>query len=154
MLEKREPISVLLSTTRHHAVMLSHHAGPGQGQEKRSPFDRLHRSSVPAWWERRMGMLALGLGSSSSPMQVLQPPQGHRVWKAQPILQISISAVFFEEKGCFPLWLLLPAEITSGSGRSKTATRKGIFTCLVPPQRDKLGAPLAPANCRAFPSMI
>lgn len=43
----------------------------------------------PAWWGRHVGMLALSLDSFSSPRQVLKPPQGHRVWKAQMLLQIN-----------------------------------------------------------------
>lgn len=55
----------------------------------------------PAWWGRCVGMLALSLGSFSSPRQVLKAPQGHQVWKAQMLWQInrSPSAVFCEEKG-------------------------------------------------------
>lgn len=111
----------------------------------------------PAWWGHRARTLALSLGSFSSPRQVLKPPQGYRVWKAQMLLQISksLSAVFFEEKGCFPPSPPLPADEISESPGSKTPVllchaKRHLHTHLVPPQRDKPGAPLAPANCRVF----
>lgn len=115
----------------------------------------------PARWGRRVGTLALSLGNFSSPRQVLKPPQGHRVWQAQMLLQISktLSTVFFKEKECFPPLPLPPADETSESRGSKTLMLlchpKGhLHTLLVPPQKDKPGAPPAPTNSSVFPSMI